>query len=86
VSSNPTEAKLGRRGKKICVPVCVTRRRNLIYIGMYFLCALIVFNVGQSGPTFFFPWAKSGFSVGPKGQETPSTTYRVIQNDSSDLK
>jgi hypothetical protein len=30
--------------------------------------------VGQGGPTFFFPWAKNGFLIGFKSQETPPHT------------
>jgi hypothetical protein len=31
-------------------------------------------GLGQGGPTFVFPRAKNSFPVGPKNQETPSST------------
>jgi hypothetical protein len=35
---------------------------------------LVIYDLYQGGPTFFFPRAKNSFPVGPKSQETPAGT------------
>jgi hypothetical protein len=37
-----------------------------------------MYTVDQGGPTFFFPWAKNSYPVGPKGQDNPP--YAVLEN------